>query len=605
MTEIIRADTRLEGTNYGVDPVTFEVLRSLFEYSALRMSSILMRASFSQILADNVDFSNAIYDPEMRLIAQAANCPVHLAAMHFSAEAVARHFGIENLHEGDIVLLNDPYNGGTHINDLTFTMPVYYEGTLIGFAVSRGHWMDLGGGAAGGLAGGTHIAGEGLRIPPVKIFRNGELNEEIVSILASNSRTPQFIRGDLQAHLGALRGAESELQRAAERYGVETLAAAMKELIAYTERITRKGVEAIPDGVYHGTDFADTDGQTDETVGVKVKLTVRGSEIEVDFEGSDAQVVGAINSPMANTAAAVYYSLQFFLAPDAPPNAGMFAPITIRLPDDCWLNAKWPAPVVNCTCITASKVSAAIWLALGEAIPDRIVAPTFSEANWFMGTVTTKGRGTTVFTDILSGGWGGTPFNDGMSVTMDPLGNCLNTPAESAELMHEIVYEGFELQQDSGGPGRYRGGLGSRFRVRFLGEGHIGIETSRTIEGSLGVNGGDKSIPQKLFRERDGVQAEVIGGYRDDGKWVNPLANTFSFRPGDVFRFDATGGGGWGDPLDRPVEDVLDDLLDEYISPAHARDKYGVVFDTSAGAVDAAATAELRSSMRSAATTAG
>ncbi|MEQ9448492.1 MAG: hydantoinase B/oxoprolinase family protein, partial [Rhodospirillaceae bacterium] len=185
----------------------------------------------------------------MRLVAQAANCPVHLAAMHFSAEAVVRHFGIENLHEGDIVVLNDPYNGGTHINDLTFTMPVHFQGTLIGFAVSRGHWMDLGGGAAGGLAGGTHIAGEGLRIPPVKIFRNGELNEEIVAILASNSRTPQFVRGDLQAHLGALRGAENELQRAAERYGAETLAAAMKELIAYTERITRKGVEAIPDGV--------------------------------------------------------------------------------------------------------------------------------------------------------------------------------------------------------------------------------------------------------------------------------------------------------------------------------------------------------------------
>lgn len=597
MTEIIRAETRLEGTNYGVDPVTFEVLRSLFEYSADRMSSILMRASFSQILADNVDFSNAIYDPEMRLIAQAANCPVHLAAMHFSAKAVADHFGVENLHEGDIVVLNDPYNGGTHINDLTFTMPVYFDGTLIGFVVSRGHWMDIGGGAAGGLAGGTHIAGEGLRIPPIKIFQNGELNEDLVAILTSNSRTPQYIRGDLQAHLGALRGAESELQRAAERYGVETLAAAMKELIAYTERITRKGAEALPDGVYFGEDFADSDGQSDDPVHVKVKLTIKGSEIEVDFEGSDPQVVGAINSPMANTAAAVYYSLQFFLAPDAPPNAGMFAPITIKLPDDCWLNAKWPAPVVNCTCITASKVSAAIWLALGQAIPDQIVAPTFSEANWFMGTVTTKAKGTTVFTDILSGGWGGTPYNDGMSVTMDPLGNCLNTPAESAELMHDIIYEGFELHPDSCGPGRYRGGLGSLFRVRFLGDGHIGIETSRTIEGSLGVNGGGKSVAQKLLRERAG-DAEVIGGHREDGKWINPLANTFSFKPDDIFRFDATGGGGWGNPLERPVDEVLEDILDEYITPNHALENYGVVVDPETYTLDPNATEKLRSEMR-------
>ena len=593
MTEIIRAETRLDKASYDIDVVTFEVLRSLFDYAAERMSSILMRASFSQILSDNVDFSNAIYDPEMRLIAQAANCPVHLAAMHFSAEVVAERFGIENLKEGDVVVLNDPYQGGTHINDLTFTMPIFHEGVLIGFAVSRGHWMDLGGGAAGGLAGGTHIAGEGLRIPPMKIFSAGELNEDLVGILTSNSRTPQFVRGDLQAHLGALRGAEAELQRAAARYGVKTLATAMKELIAYTERITRKAAANIPDGVYYGEDFADPDGQTDDRVHVKVKLTVDGTDIEVDFEGSDPQVAGAINSPVANTVAAVYYSLQFFLAPDAPPNAGMFAPITVKLPDDCWLNAKWPAPVVNCTCITSSKISAAIWLALGQAIPDRIVAPTFSEANWFMGTVTTKEKGMTVFTDILSGGWGGTPYNDGMSVTMDPLGNCLNTPAESAELMHDIVYEGFELNPDSGGPGRYRGGLGCLFSLRFLGDGHIGIETSRTIEGSLGVNGGGASIPQRLVRVR-GNDDTVIGGLKEDKSWVNPLANTFSFKPEDIFRFEATGGGGWGDPFDRPVDEVVDDIIDEYITPQHAEKHYGVVVDPQTFEVDAAKTNELR-----------
>lgn len=596
MMEIIKADTFVRGDEEKVDPVTFEVLRSLFNYAAERMSSILMRSSFSQILSDNVDFSNAIYDPEMRLLAQAANCPVHLAAMHFSARAVIDHFGISNLNEGDIVVLNDPYRGGTHINDLTFTMPIFFDGGLVGFAVSRGHWMDLGGGAAGGLAGGDHIAGEGLRIPPIKIFQNGNLNEDLIAIMTNNSRTPQFIRGDLQAHLGALRGAESELQRATERYGAETLAIAMKQLINYTETITRKGVEKIPDGVYEGEDFADTDGQTDERVFVRVKITVSGSDIEVDFAGSDRQVVGAINSPMANTAAAVYYSLQFFLAPDAPPNAGMFAPITIKLPDDCWLNAKWPAPVVNCTCITAAKVNAAIWLALAKAIPDAIIAPTFSDANWFMGTVTTPKNGTTVFTDILSGGWGGTPYNDGMSVTMDPLGNCLNTPAESAELLHDILYEEFELHTDSCGPGLHRGGLGSKFKVRFLGDGHIGIETSRTIEGSLGVNGGGKSIPQRLLRERNG-EAEVIGGFRDDGKWINPLASGFSFVPDDVFCFEATGGGGWGNPLQRPADEVVDDIVDEYITEEHAKQMYGVVIDSKTLELDTLATQACRESM--------
>lgn len=595
--EIIKAEVDLQENEGHVGPVTFEVLRGLFDYAAQKMSSILMRASFSQILADNVDFSNAIYDPEMRLLAQAANCPVHLAAMHFSAREVVSHFGIDNLCEGDIVLLNDPYRGGTHINDLTFTMPVFHNNKLIGFAVSRGHWMDLGGGAAGGLAGGTHIAGEGLRIPPIKIFKKGKVNQDLLDLLMNNSRTPQFVKGDLQAHLGALRGAESELKTAAEKYGAATLATAMKQLIKYTETIVRKGAERIPDGVYYGKDFADTDGQTDERVYVKVKITVSGSDIEVDFTGSDKQVVGAINSPMANTAAAVYYSLQFFLAPDAPPNAGMFAPITIRLPEDCWLNAKWPAPVVNCTCITASKINAAIWLALADAIPDRIIAPTFSEANWFMGTVTTKEKGTTVFTDILSGGWGGTPFNDGMSVTMDPLGNCLNTPAEAAEMLHEIQYEAFELNPDSAGAGRYRGGLGSIFKVRFNGTGFVGIETSRTLEGSLGVNGGEKSIAQRLIRIRGEVR-EVIGGYTDNGSWVNPIANGFAFEEGDTFCFEATGGGGWGDPLDRPVEEVLEDLLDEYITVGFAEEKYGIVVHPETLELDTKRTADLRERLR-------
>jgi N-methylhydantoinase B/oxoprolinase/acetone carboxylase alpha subunit len=533
----------------------------------------------------------------MRLLAQAANCPVHLAAMHFSTRAILERIGGANIVEGDVLVMNDPYSGGTHINDLTFLMPIFYMGQRIGYAVSRGHWMDLGGGSAGGLAGGTHVAAEGLRLPPLKLYRAGEPNEDIIQILQHNSRTPQFIRGDLQAHLGSLRGAEREMQRAAERYGVDTLIAAMRQLITYTERITRKGIEAIPDGVYYGEDFADTDGQTDKIVRVKLAITVKGADVTVDFTGSDPACVGAINSPVANTAAAVYYSLQFFVAPDAPPNAGMFAPIRIVLPDDCWLNAKWPMPVVNCTCISASKVSAAVWMALAQAIPDRINAPTFSEANWFMATVSTN-RGTTLFTDILSGGWGGTPFNDGMSVTMDPLGNCLNTPAESAELFHRIIYERFDLLPDSAGPGRHRGGLGSAFEVRFLGDGFVAIETSRTIEGSKGVNGGGQSIPQRIKRVDASGNVVTVGGLDEQGTWKNPIRAPFTFAPGECFRFEATGGGGWGDPLLRPMQEVLDDVLDEYISIEAARRDYGIVLSETGDKVDEAATARQREAMR-------
>ncbi|MCZ6894389.1 MAG: hydantoinase B/oxoprolinase family protein, partial [Gammaproteobacteria bacterium] len=312
----------------GIDHVTFEVLRNLFEYTCDRMSTVLQRASFSPILSDMVDFSNAIYDADMRLLSQAANVPVHLAAMKFSAHAVRDEFGIESMKDGDIYVVNDPYCGGTHINDISWIKPVFYKGReLLGFAVSRGHWMDFGGGAPGGQSWGTHIAEEGLRLPPIRAFQNNEIDPTLMKILLANTRTPHFIRGDLQAHVGCLKAAEGELQSAADRYGIDTVRTAMRELIAYTERIVRQKIEEIPDGVYEGEDYADCDGQQEGIVKVKVKMTVSGSNITVDLSDSDPQCLGAINSPIANTMSAVYYSLQFFLDPTAPQNEGMFEPI--------------------------------------------------------------------------------------------------------------------------------------------------------------------------------------------------------------------------------------------------------------------------------------
>lgn len=578
-----------------MDPVTFEVLRNSFEYACNRMTTIMQRTSFSPILADILDFSNAIYDPKVRLLAQAANCPVHLAAMQYSADAAINRFPIETLKPGDVIALNDPYQGGTHINDITFTMPVFYEGELLGFAVSRGHWMDLGGGAAGGMSFSTHIAAEGLRLPPIKLYENYEINRDYLAIIMNNTRTPHYIRGDLQAHLGALKSAESELQRAAARYGVDTLKAAMNELIGYTERIVRKSIEAIPDGIYSAEDFADTDGFSLKPIKVKVTLTVSGSDITVDFTGSDPICKGSINSPFANTASAAYYSLQFFLAPHAPSNAGMFAPITIVLPDNCWLNAKWPAPTIGCTTLASSKITSAIWQALAQAIPERVTGSTCSECNWFVSTAVDKDTGRAdVFSDLPAGGWGGTPFNDGMSVTMDPLGNCMNMAAETAELFFPIEYEAFELRQDSAGAGKFRGGLGAVFKVRYLCDGELNMETSRTREGSPGVNGGGRSAVQRSTHLYPDGKELVIGGYSPNGAWTSPLLSGHQFSNEEVFKFESTGGGGWGNARERPAEKVLSDVLDDYISIAAAKETYRVVIDPTTMTVDQAATARLR-----------
>jgi len=582
-----------------VDPVTFEVLRSIFEYAADRMSTVLQRASFSPILADMVDFSNAIYDSEAKLLSQAANCPIHLAAMKFSAEAIIARYPREQMQPGDVYVVNDPYQGGTHINDITFLMPIFFDGDILGFAVSRGHWMDLGGGAAGGQAfGGTHIAGEGLRLPPLKLYEKGQVREDLLAIIVNNTRTPHFVKGDLQAHVGCLKAAQQEMERAAEKYGAATLRAAMKQLQEYTERIVRKSIAEMPDGVYEAEDYADTDGHSDKPIPIKVKLIIKGSDITVDFEGTGPVVKGAINSPYANTASATLYSLQFFLAPYAPQNQGMFEPITIKLPDNCWLNAKWPAPTIGCTTLTSCKITSAIWQALAKACPEKVTGSTNAECNWFVSSVIAPDGSTDVFSDLPAGGWGGTPFADGMNVTEDPLGNCMNMPAETAELLFPIAYEAFELRTDSGGPGRHRGGLGAIFKVRYLADGELSMESARTFEGSPGVNGGQRSDVQRQIKLHTDGRREVIGGLDEAGNWKSPLLASVPFRYGETFMFESTGGGGWGNPLERNVEEVLDDVLDEYISAAAAKRHYGVVIDEQTMTVDPAATEKLREEMR-------
>lgn len=580
-----------------LDPVTFEVIRGSFDYIPARMSNIQQKSAFSPFIYDQVDFSVSVYNSTPELTGQTANCPVHLAAMQFSVQAGIKKFGKENLHEEDVIVLNDPYSGGTHTPDVTFTKPIFYKGELIGFGCARCHWTDVGGGGPGAQAFGTHIASEGFRLPPLKIVEEGKLNRDIVDIMKNASRCPQYILGDINASQGALRAAEQEYHRLADKYGMDTLKTGMEDLLNYTETITRNAISDLPQGEYEAEDFADTDGVKDDPVYVRVKLIVKGDEITIDLTGSDRQVMGAINSPIANTYSAVYYSLQFFLAPHVPANGGMFRPIKIILPDDCWLNPKWPAPTIGCTTTASSKITAAIWQALAKCIPKRITGCTFGECNWFV-TAITPGHGSTyVFTELVSGGWGGTPYHDGMSVTQDPLGNCKNMSAEIGELLFPLTYDRFELRTDSGGPGRYRGGLGMMLQITPLGDMYYSHETSRTRIGAPGANGGGRSLVQRYFKgKKTGV--EVIAGYGEDGKWRRCIFGNYPFKLGENMLALSTGGGGYGDPLDRPPEEVLEDVLDEYVSIMGAERDYGVVIDPQTLEVDYEATKSLREKLR-------
>ena len=576
-----------------LDPITFEVLRRAFEYASERMSQVLQKASFSPIIYDMVDYSNAIFDPDVELIGQTANCPVHIAAMHFSARASLKRYPLSELGPDDVVILNDPYQGGTHTPDVTMTMPIFHDDELLAIAVSRAHWTDVGGNLD------THIAGEGLRLPPLMLYQDGQLNKDLVQIIKNSTRTPQYVEGDIQAQLGALRAARDEMQRLAAKYGAHVMRQGMTEVLDYTQRMTAAAIRRIPDGVYEGEDYVDSDGFSDDPVYVRVKLIVDDDRIEVDMTGSDAATVGPINSPYANTASAIYYSLKFFLNPGAPPNAGLYRQIDLTIPEGTWLNPSWPSPTFGCTTAASSKITAAIWLALAKAIPDQVNAPGCSECNWFVASAADPETGEiAIVSDLPAGGWGGTPFSDGMHVTMDPLGNCQNLPAETAELLFPVRYNSYEMITDSAGPGRFRGGCGVRLEVEFLGRGQIiTMETSRTREGSPGVNGGQRASRQKQLRKVAGGELETIGGLAEDGSWYPQMLGNVAFKPGEAFVFESGGGGGWGDPLERDPALVAQDVRNGIVSPEQAESAYGVVL-TGAGAfeVDQQATQERRNS---------
>lgn len=338
-----------------LDPITFEVLRRSFVYTCDRMSQVLQKASFSPIIYDMVDFSNAIFDSNIELVGQTANCPVHIAAMHFSAHAALEKYPLETLSEDDVVILNDPYNGGTHTPDVTMIMPIFFQEELLGVAVSRAHWTDVGNGFD------THVAGEGIRLSPLMLCKKGVLDKDLVGIIKNSSRTPHYIEGDIQAQIGALYAAKDELLRLANKYGMDIVKQGMEDILDYTQKVTSEAIKRIPNGVYEASDYIDSDGFTTDPVRLKVKIEVKNDRIGVDFTGSDPVTIGPINSPYANTASAVYYSLKFFLNPEAPANAGMYRQIDLTIPEDTWLNPRWPAPTLGCTTASSSKITSALW----------------------------------------------------------------------------------------------------------------------------------------------------------------------------------------------------------------------------------------------------
>ncbi|MDY6818584.1 MAG: hydantoinase B/oxoprolinase family protein, partial [Halobacteriales archaeon] len=496
-----------------VDSITLEVIRNACVAVAEEMNATLIRTSYSPNIKDRRDCSCALFDAEAEMISQAENIPVHLGAMPYSVEAAIDRFPPETLDPGDAILVNDPFHGGAHLPDLTLVSPIFEGGELLGFAANRAHHADIGGGRAGSVAAdSTEIYQEGLRIPPVKLFRADEQSDDVMSLVLANVRTPDERRGDLRAQHAANQTAINRFRELLERYGVDQLTETMAAIKDYSERRMRAEITDLPDGTYEFTDRLDDDGYGNTDLAIKVAVTVDDDELHVDFTGTAEQVRGAINAPFAVTASATYYAVRCVTDPDIPPNHGCYRPVEITAPEGTILNAQPPAAVVGGNLEVSQRTTDTILGAFGADVPERALGGCQGTMNNItFGGTDPRTDEPYAFYETLGGGFGGRQGKDGMDGVHVHMSNTLNTPVEVFETAYPLRIQRYEYRPDSGGAGRYRGGLGLRRDIEVIGhESTFSLLADRRRNQPYGVNGGES-----------GASGEDYLKQRESDEWVS------------------------------------------------------------------------------------
>lgn len=515
-----------------IDPIDLEVFRHRCSAIAEEMGAALGRSALSANIRERRDFSCAVFDPAGRMVAQAAHIPVHLGAMPRSVEAaLAQHV----LLPGDVVLLNDPYNGGTHLPDLTSVAPVYQDGSLLGYTATRAHHADIGGIAPGSMPMSRELFQEGLIIPPVKLVEGGRLNEALVALICRNARTGAERRGDLAAQLACHRVGAERLAELAGQRGVDWLKGHMAALLEYGERHMRALIARIPDGVYHFEDVLEDDGFGSGPLPLRLMLTIAGNQATADFSGSAAQCRGPVNAPRAVVESAVLYCFRCLAPPDMPASAGAFAPLQIVVPEGCLLNPRPPAPVAGGNVETSQRVVDVVFGALAQALPERIPAASAGTMNnWTFGGVRADGASFAYY-ETLGGGMGARPNADGLSGVQTHMTNTLNTPVETLERQYPVRVLRYGLRRGSGGVGARRGGDGLVREVLFLEHVTVSLLTERRVAQPYGLCGGAPGAPGCNTR---------VGS--DGSEQILPGKQTVDLEKGETLRIETPGGGGWG-----------------------------------------------------------
>jgi N-methylhydantoinase B len=546
-----------------VDPVTLAVVRSALDSIADEMAATVMRTARSPIVRDVLDYSVTLCDRQGRILTQAKTVALHLGAVPDTMALIVPRFA-ERLSPGDILILNDPYQGGMHLPDIFMIKPVFSAARLEAYCVVIAHHCDMGGRVPGSNASdSTEIFQEGLRIPPTKLFVEGQRNETLFDVIRANVRLPDLVVGDLEAQAATCATGERELLRLIERFGVETLERCFDALLDYGEALTRAAIAAWPDGTWSFEDFIDGDGFSPDPIPIRCTLTVAGDHVAIDFAGTSPQVKGAINSTLSFAKSATYLSVRCALDQEVPNNAGVYRCVSVTAPEGSILNPRSPAPVAA-RALTGYRVVDVVLGALAQVVPDRIMA-----AGEGGNTVVSIGgyhgpaRDPFVLVDMINGAWGGRPDRDGVEGITNPSQNMSNLPVETLEARFPVLVEAYGFRPDSGGAGRFRGGLGLVRQYRLLADRAIlQLRADRTLHAPYGLAGGRPGATSRNFIDT-GSGFEAVPGKL-----------TIEMDRNTVIRHEQAGAGGFGPPVQREASRVLADLEDGKITLDHVVEYY-------------------------------
>jgi N-methylhydantoinase B len=519
-----------------MDPIKLELYKNMLTSVAEEMGVTLRRTAFSPNIKERLDFSCAVFDDTGKMVAQAAHIPVHLGSMPLSVLAAIAH---TEMAPGDMIALNDPYRGGTHLPDITLVAPVFADekgskSQPIFFVANRAHHADVGGMSPGSMPIATSVIQEGIRIPPVKLIRGGELNTDLWELILANVRTPEERRGDIEAQLAANRVGERRLQEMVTKYGTAEITAYMEELRAYASRMVRARLREIPDGRYVYADVLDNDGIIDEPIEIRVAIEIEDDTAVVDFTGTAPQARGSVNAIYAITLSAVFYTFRCIAGADVPANAGCLEPIQVIAPEGSVVNAKFPAAVAGGNVETSQRIVDVLLGALAQACPDQIPAASSGTMNNLTigGYDVSRGKEFTYY-ETIAGGMGARPNRDGIDAIHTHMTNTMNTPIEAIETNYPMQVVQYGIRRGTGGAGKFRGGAGVVRALRILTEAEVTILSERRTRGPYGLQGGKPGQPGRNVLISNGEERPLSGKV------------SISTREGDTIRIETPGGGGF------------------------------------------------------------